>query len=104
MLQSSAIYGSRHRDKELFSYGGRSKLWAELAKVDFDQAMTVALLASVSSEVSVSEYSSAKAERLEALARTFHVDIAAIRKQVAAEVAARKHNVSWKPGPKQTPQ
>jgi len=77
-------------DKELLSYGGRPKLRSQLGKVDFDQAMTVALLASVSSELSVNEYSSAKAERLEALAKSFHVDTAAIRKQVAAEIAASK--------------
>lgn len=59
-------------DKELFSYGGRSTLRAQLAKVDFDQTVTVALLASVSSELSVNEYTSAKADRLEALAKSFH--------------------------------
>src|SRR5215471_13848348 len=51
--------------KSFSVYGGRPKLHAQLARVDFDQAMTVALLASVSSELSVNEYNSAKAERLE---------------------------------------
>jgi hypothetical protein len=67
--------------------------------------MSVALLASVSSELSVSEYNSAKAERLEALAKSFRVDTAAIRKQVAGEVAAkRKGRASGSPAPKQTPE
>jgi len=67
--------------------------------------MTVALLASVSNELSVNEYNSSKAERLEALAKSFHVDTAVIRKQVAAEVAAKKQGrASWKPAPKQTSQ
>jgi len=77
-------------DKEMFSYGGRAKLRAQLAKVSFDEAMTVALLASVSSELSVNEYSSTKADRLQALAKSFHVDPAAIRKEVTAEIAAKK--------------
>jgi len=38
----------------------------------------------------VNEYNSGKAEHLEALAKSFHVDTAAIRKQVAAEVGAKK--------------
>lgn len=77
-------------DKEIFSYGGRPKLRAQLSKVPFDQAMTVALLASVSSELSVNEFSASKADRLEALAKSFHVNTAAIRKDVAAEIAAKK--------------
>jgi len=68
LLRTAKVVGW---DKELFSYGGREKLRAQLGKVDFDQAMSVALLASVSSELTVSEYNSAKAERLEALARSF---------------------------------
>ena len=40
-------------NKELFSYGGRPTLRAQLGKVEFDQAMRVALL--VSSELSVNE-------------------------------------------------
>ena len=63
--------------------------------------MTVALLASVSSELSVSEYNSGKAERLQALAKSFRVDTAAIRRQVAAEVAAKKGRASSGPAPKQ---
>jgi hypothetical protein len=41
--------------------------------------MTVALLGSVSSELAVNEYNSAKAVRLEVLAKAFHVDTATIR-------------------------
>ena len=89
-------------DKELFSYGGRATLRSQLAKVEFDQAMTVALLASVSSELTVSEYNSAKAERLEVLARSFKVDTAAIRRRVAEEVAGKtKGRAAGKGGPKE---
>jgi len=77
-------------DKELFSYGGRAKLREQLGKVDFDQAMAVALLASVSSELTVSEHNSAKAEHPKALARSFKVDTGAIRRQVVEEVAGKR--------------
>jgi len=71
MMTSTELSGRRMFSispfRKLFSYGGRPKLHAQLARVDFDQAMTVARLASVSSELSLSEYSPGKAERLEAL-------------------------------------
>jgi hypothetical protein len=75
--------------KELFGWDGKKQLRKKLDEIGAETATIVALMASVASELSVSEFNSGKAERLEALAKTFSVDTAAVRKGVEAELAAK---------------
>ena len=65
-----------------------------------DLAVVIALLASVSHELSVNEFNTGKAERLEALAKAFSVNTATIRKEVEAELAAK---TATKPSPASKP-
>jgi hypothetical protein len=75
--------------KELFAWDGKVKLSAKLKEIGADAAMVVALLAAASHELSVNEFTDKKAERLEALAKSFSVNTAYIRKEVEAELAAK---------------
>ena len=64
--------------------------------------MVVAMLAAASHELSVNEFTDKKAERLEALAKSFSVNTTSIRKEVEAELAAKakpKASATAKPTP-----
>jgi hypothetical protein len=76
--------------KELFGWDGKKQLRKKLDEIGAETATIVALMASVASELSVSEFNSGKAERLEALAKAFSVDTAAVRKGVEAEPGGQK--------------
>lgn len=80
--------------KDLFGWEGRKRLRSKLEESGVEVAVAVALLASVSSELSVSEFHSGKPERLETLAKSFNVDATAIRKQVDVEFAAKGKKAS----------
>ena len=75
--------------KELFAWDSKAKLSAKLKEIGADAAMVVALLAAASHELSVNEFTDKKAERLEALAKSFSVNAASVRKEVEAELAAK---------------
>ncbi len=75
--------------KNLFAWDGNAKLRAKLNEIGVDLAVVIALLASVPHELSVNEFNTGKAERLEALAKAFSVNTATIRKEVEAELAAK---------------
>ena len=75
--------------KDLFGWDGKTKLRAKLNEIGVDLAVVIALLASVSHELSVNEFNIGKAERLEALAKAFSVNTATIRNEVEAELAAK---------------
>ena len=75
--------------KELFAYGNTTSLRKKLEEIGVKSAVIVAMLASVSSELSVNEYTTGKAERLEALAKTFSVNPTAVRKDVDNELKAK---------------
>lgn len=75
--------------KELFGWDSRKQLRKKLDEIGAESATVIALMASVSNELSVSEFNSGKPERLEALAKAFRVDTAAVRKGVEAELAAK---------------
>jgi ParB family chromosome partitioning protein len=75
--------------KELFAWDGKAKLSAKLKEIGADAAMVVAMLAAASHELSVNEFTQEKAERLEALAKSFSVNTTSIRKEVEAELAAK---------------
>ena len=75
--------------KELFAWDSKAKLSAKLKEIGADAAMVVAMLAAASHELSVNEFTDKKAERLEALAKSFSVNTASIRKEVEAELAAK---------------
>ena len=69
--------------------GRQAKLSAKLKEIGADVAMVVAMLAAASHELSVNEFTDKKAERLEALAKSFSVNASSIRKEVEAELAAK---------------
>jgi ParB family chromosome partitioning protein len=75
--------------KEVFTWDGKAKLAAKLKEIGADAAMVVAMLAAASHELSVNEFTDRKAERLEALAKSFSVNTTSIRKEVEAELAAK---------------
>jgi ParB/RepB/Spo0J family partition protein len=75
--------------KELFAYGNTTSLRKKLEEIGVKSAVIVAMLASVSSELSVNEFNTGKAERLEALAKTFSVNPTAVRKDVDNELKAK---------------
>ena len=75
--------------KELFAWDGKAKLSAKLKEIGADAAMVVAMLAAASHELSINEFTDKKAVRLEALAKSFSVNTASIRKEVEAELAAK---------------
>jgi ParB family transcriptional regulator, chromosome partitioning protein len=75
--------------KELFAWDGKVKLSAKLKEIGADAAMVVAMLAAASHELSVNEFTEKKADRLEALAKSFSVNTISIRKEVEAELAAK---------------
>lgn len=88
--------------KELFAWDGKAKLSAKLKELGADAAMVVAMLAAASHELSVNEFTDKKAERLEALAKSFSVNTTSIRKEVEAELAAKakpKASATAKPAP-----
>ena len=88
--------------KELFAWDGKAKLSAKLKEIGADAAMVVAMLAAASHELSVNEFTDKKAERLEALAKSFSVNTTSIRKEVEAELAAKakpKASPTAKPTP-----
>jgi ParB family chromosome partitioning protein len=88
--------------KELFAWDGKVKLSAKLKELGADAAMVVAMLAAASHELSVNEFTDKKAERLEALAKSFSVNTTSIRKEVEAELAAKakpKASATAKPAP-----
>jgi ParB family transcriptional regulator, chromosome partitioning protein len=88
--------------KEVFAWDGKAKLAAKLKEIGADAAMVVAMLAAASHELSVNEFTDRKAERLEALAKSFSVNTTSIRKEVEAELTAKtKPNAS--PTAKPTP-
>jgi len=91
--------------KELFAWDNKAKLSAKLKEIGADAAVVVALLAAASHEVSVNEFTDKKAERLEALAKSFAVNTASVRKEVEAELAAKakpKAPPTEKPTPAKT--
>jgi ParB family chromosome partitioning protein len=75
--------------KDLFSWNNKGGLRKKLEEVGVTAAAVIALMASVSSELSVNEYNTAKAERLESLATTFSVNTASVRTEVDAELKAK---------------
>jgi ParB family transcriptional regulator, chromosome partitioning protein len=86
--------------KEVFAWDGKAKLAAKLKEIGADAAMVVAMLAAASHELSVNEFTDRKAERLEALAKSFSVNTTSIRKEVEAELAAKtKASPTAKPTP-----
>ena len=88
--------------KEVFAWDGKAKLAAKLKEIGADAAMVVAMLAAASHELSVNEFTDRKAERLEALAKSFSVSTTSIRKEVEAELAAKtkpKASPTAKPTP-----
>jgi ParB family chromosome partitioning protein len=91
--------------KEAFAWDSRAKLSAKLKEIGADAAMVVAMLAAASHELSVNEFTDKKAERLEALAKSFSVNTASVRKEVEAELAAKakpKAPPTEKPAPAKT--
>ena len=75
--------------KDVFAWDAKAKLAAKLKEIGADAAMVVAMLAAASHELSVNEFTDRKAERLEALAKSFSVNTTSIRKEVEAELAAK---------------
>lgn len=81
--------------KDTLNHSGRDRE-ARLAKLKVGRLVAVALLASASGELSVSEYAMGKPEELEKAAERYAVDVARIRKEVAAEFAAKKQKAAKK--------
>lgn len=75
--------------KDLFSWDNKGGIRKKLEEGGVASAVSIALLASVSSDLSVNEYTSGKAERLEALAKVFSVNTAIVRKDVDSELKAK---------------
>jgi ParB family chromosome partitioning protein len=75
--------------KELFRWDNKTGLRKKLEEIGVKGAVVVAMMAAVSSELSVNEYNSGKAERLEALAKMFAVSTATVRKDVDKELKAK---------------
>jgi ParB/RepB/Spo0J family partition protein len=89
--------------KEIFGWDGKAKLAAKLNEIGADAAMVVAMLAAASQELSVNEFTVRKAERLDALAKSFSVNTTAVRKEVEAELALKtKPKATPKPAPAKT--
>ncbi len=86
--------------KELFSWNGKDKLHAKLKEIGVDGAVKIAMLATVAGELSVNEYNTGKADRLEAVAQIFAVDTATVRKDVDREL---KEKGQKKAAPKTAP-
>lgn len=75
--------------KAMAQHGGRKQLLAKLATVTVGRAAAIGLLASVAHTLTVNEYSISRPELLEEVAKGFGVDVAKIRKEVAAESAEK---------------
>ena len=75
--------------KDLVRFDAKLKLRAKLAGIPAGRAAAVGLLASVSSLLTVNEYSMPKPEALEIVVRSLGVDATKIRTSVTAEFAAK---------------
>jgi ParB family chromosome partitioning protein len=85
-----ALLGLLEWPKAFAQFAGRKQLLAKLATVTAGRAAAIGLLASVANALAVNEYNISKPESLEEVARGFGVDVAKIRKEVAAELAKKK--------------
>jgi ParB family chromosome partitioning protein len=75
--------------KTFAGHDGRKALLQKLASLPVARAAAIGMLASVAHLLTVSEYSITKPERLEEVVGSLGVDVAAVRKAVAAEFAAK---------------
>jgi len=75
--------------KEIFGWNSKIALRKKLEEIGVKAAVVVAMMAAVSSELSVNEYNSGNAERLEALAKMFAVSTATVRNNVDKELNAK---------------
>lgn len=82
----------RDWDKAWIAYGGRDELDAAIAAMSPDDIALLLFQAPLLSDLHVNEHSvdNAKPETLEAVAKRFDVDAAAIKRDVAAELTPKK--------------